>query len=63
MSGEKKFVEIEGRVGVGMGRGRKPVNGERRPLKRVRNELLHLMLLKMCCSFCAWRESGVWIEK
>lgn len=38
MSGEKKFVEIEGRMGVRLGRGGKPVNGERRPLKRVRNE-------------------------
>ena len=28
-----------------------------------RNDLLHLMLLKMCCSFCGWRETGVWIEK
>ena len=28
-----------------------------------RNDLLYLMLLKMCCSFCGWRESGVWTEK
>lgn len=38
VSGEKEFVEIEGRVRVGLWRRGKPVNGERRPLKRVRNE-------------------------
>jgi len=38
VSCKEEFVNIEGRMEVGLGRGRKPVNGERGPLKGLRNE-------------------------
>jgi len=38
VSAKEELVDIEGRVGVGLGSGRNPVNGERGPLQRLRNE-------------------------